>query len=500
MGYNLNLSYLNISTTAKFLSCVLLTSLADFLFFKQEVGWTAGLFVILLSAFYIIHTSPFHLTKRVQIVLLLITGQAFALIEDPNFLSCVLIIIGFIAIAYFRKPDFHCNTVKFLKFALAYIWKFWTRLFCDSSIFIKYTKKHSRISFKAGVFANSLLIIGLSAIFIMLFAYANPVLDGWLERIELPNVYELISVYRTVFWLGLASIIWAVIRPGKIQKNHTTNAITKFKPHNFLLTDTSISIALLVFNLIFLLQNLMDAEYLWMGEALPYGMTYAEYAHSGAYPLMATALLSIGFVLVILKPGRGVEQSALIRNLIYLWVAQNIFLVIGSFQRTLLYIDIYHLTLLRVSALIWMGLVATGLILIIARVAKERSNLWLINSNFVALIVTLYICSFVNFAGIMAEYNVDHAKEMNGSNINFDESAANYFNNIETLPALTKINKYGKLSEINISGSEMAPYSQKSRFIGYETQLLLKLRYQQQNWHSWTFRNYRIQQQIENMR
>jgi hypothetical protein len=147
-----------------------------------------------------------------------------------------------------------------------------------------------------------------------------------------------------------------------------------------------------------------------------------------------------------------------------------------------------------------MGLVATGLILIIARVAKERSNLWLINSNFVALIVTLYICSFVNFAGIMAEYNVDHAKEMNGSNINFDESAANYFNNIETLPALTKINKYGKLSEINISGSEMAPYSQKSRFIGYETQLLLKLRYQQQNWHSWTFRNYRIQQQIENMR
>lgn len=440
MAYNLNLSYLNISTTAKFLSCILLTTITDFLFFKQEVGWSAGLFVILLSMFYIIHASHVYLTKPVQIILLLITGQAFALIEDANLLSCILVIIGFISIAYLYNPGFHYNTVKFLKFTLSYVWKFWPGLFRDSSIFIKYSKKHSRISFGRSVFVNSLLIICLSTIFIILFSYANPVLDGWLERIKLPNLSELISIYRIIFWLAFASIIWAVIRPRKIQKNRSANVITKYKPQNFLLTNTSISIALTIFNLIFLAQNLMDAEYLWMGAALPYGMTYAQYAHSGAYPLMATALLSIGFVLVILKPGRGAEKSVLIRSLVYLWVAQNIFLVIGSIQRAVLYIDIYHLTLLRVSAIIWMGLVASGFILIILRITTGKTNIWLINANFIALITTLYICSFINFEGIIAEYNVDHCKEMGGSNINFDESAANYFNNIETLPALTKIN------------------------------------------------------------
>lgn len=493
MGYNLNIPYLNTSITAKFLSCILLTALADFLFFKQEINWTAGLFTILLSALYIIHTSPLHLTKRAQIALLLIVGQAFALIEEPNFLSYVLIITGFIAIAYLRKPKTHYNALDFLKFTLSYIWKFWTSLFHDSSIFIKYTKKHSRISFKAGIFANSLLIIVLSTTFIMLFAYANPVLDDWLERIELPELSGRISVYRNTFWLVFVSIIWNIIRPRKIQKKLTTNKIIKIKPHNFLLNNTSISIALITFNLIFLAQNLMDVEYLWMGIALPYGMTYAQYAHSGAYPLMATTLLSIGFVLIILKPGRGSEQSALIRNLIYLWIAQNIFLVIGSFQRILLYIDTYHLTLLRVSALIWMGLVANGLILIIARVARNRSNLWLINTNFIALITTLYMCSFVNFGGVIAEYNVSHSEQMGGSTIPLDYYTVN-FDNIETLPALIKLNRNGKLSDVIVYAD-----SEKDRYKNSEERLREKLKIQQKNWRSWTFRNYRIQNQIKNM-
>ena len=49
---------------------------------------------------------------------------------------------------------------------------------------------------------------------------------------------------------------------------------------------------LLLFNLVFLVQNLLDVEYLWAGAALPEGVTYAGYAHRGAYPLIATALIA----------------------------------------------------------------------------------------------------------------------------------------------------------------------------------------------------------------
>ena len=60
--------------------------------------------------------------------------------------------------------------------------------------------------------------------------------------------------------------------------------------------------SLVLFNLLFAVQTVMDVHYLWRGAALPDGMTYATYAHRGAYPLIVTALLAAGFVLVAMRP------------------------------------------------------------------------------------------------------------------------------------------------------------------------------------------------------
>ena len=135
--------------------------------------------------------------------------------------------------------------------------------------------------------------------------------------------------------------------------------------------------ALLVFNLMFAVQTVLDAAYLWGGVALPDGMSYASYAHRGAYPLIVTALLAAGFVLAAMRPGSATSNDGLIRWLVYLWVAQNIVLVISSILRLDLYVGIYALTYWRVAAFIWMGLVAAGLVLIIARIAGGKSNRWL---------------------------------------------------------------------------------------------------------------------------
>ena len=49
--------------------------------------------------------------------------------------------------------------------------------------------------------------------------------------------------------------------------------------------------SLVVFNALFAVQTLLDVVYLWGGVRLPDGLSYADYAHRGAYPLIATALL-----------------------------------------------------------------------------------------------------------------------------------------------------------------------------------------------------------------
>ena len=106
--------------------------------------------------------------------------------------------------------------------------------------------------------------------------------------------------------------------------------------------------------------------------------------------------------------------------LIYLWVAQNILLVISSIYRTGLYVEVYALTYLRVAAFIWMGLVACGLVWIIIRSMLDQSNTWLINANVITALAVLYITSFVNIGGMIAHYNVQNLKLVSGSGVQLD--------------------------------------------------------------------------------
>ncbi len=68
-----------------------------------------------------------------------------------------------------------------------------------------------------------------------------------------------------------------------------------------------------------------------------------------------------------MRPGGAAEQSKVIRPLVYLWVAQNVMLVISSILRLDLYVQTYLLTYWRVAAFIWMLLVAAGLLFIVAQ-------------------------------------------------------------------------------------------------------------------------------------
>ena len=67
------------------------------------------------------------------------------------------------------------------------------------------------------------------------------------------------------------------------------HALLRLPWWGILLTITGSFLAL---NALFALQTAMDMTYLWGGVALPDRMTYASYAHRGAYPLIVTALLA----------------------------------------------------------------------------------------------------------------------------------------------------------------------------------------------------------------
>ena len=462
------------------LTCLLFAGLADILFYKEGLGWTVGIYTFVIISGLLIFNPYFVYTKPGKVTIAINIALVFALIENLSGLTFFLSFLGITSIALLSNPVWRQNAWLWLKGT----GNFWAqnilRVFRDVKIFKTYFQGENRLNIQ---FKNWILPFGLSLIFVSLIAGANPILTRLWNLIDWDWIVQLFAFERILLWSMVIILSWPLLRP-RLRLHQQPLQEKDFKNIRnliqFLFSKESILYSLVLFNLIFLVQTSMDLIYLWGGMALPEGMTYAEYSHRGAYPLIATALLAGSFVLVALRPGSETEKVQSIRVLVYFWVGQNVLLVLASIWRTTLYIEEYSLTYLRLAALIWMGLVALGLIWIVLRILLSRSNTWLINMNGVSLLTVLMGCAFINFGSVIAQFNVEHSKEVTGKGQVLD---LKYLREIGTasLPALRWFQQHS--NQYNYKMSHALKLERKLRNV---------LSHELGQWRTWTFRSYRL--------
>lgn len=314
-----------------------------------------------------------------------------------------------------------------------------------------------------------------SLVFILLFAAANPLIDAALQSIRLSPDLSDETLARVFFWPFILVLVWTVLRPPRVRLEPAGAGLD---PDLELpgVTPASVLLSLAAFNLLFALQNGLDLAFLWSGAGLPAGMTLAEYAHRGAYPLIATALLAGLFVLVTLRPGSATAASRPIRLLVTVWIAQNLLLVASTMLRTFDYIEAYSLTELRIAALVWMVLVAIGLALICYRLLRGKSGAWLINANLVAALAVLTASAAVDFGRTAAAWNVRHAREAGGRGAALD------------LCYLHQLGPSALLPLIELEGRPL-PAELRERVAWLRSRAMANLAERQADWHGWTWRN-----------
>ena len=280
----------------------------------------------------------------------------------------------------------------------------------------KAIRNQGRIHPRLITIANVLLPLVAITVFGVLLMAANPLIESAVLHLSWGNSLDIILSWMPPVTVLAFFLVWAILKmpPMEASKisDHTIFS-ENWQPQYFM--PVPVILTLLILNGMFLVENLLDLQYVWSGTTLPAGMNYAEYVHRGSYTLIATAILAGALVIFALQPGSRSEASPLVRWLVYLWTLQNVFLVASPAKRTLAYVDAYGMTLWRLSGLIWMGLVAAGLIFIVARVITKRSNLWLTNINLAATFAVLLICGLFDFRAIVAEWNVSQAIQQIGS-------------------------------------------------------------------------------------
>jgi hypothetical protein len=457
------------SFLAKLLATITLVAAADRLFHDIDIGsWIGGL--ALGWALVLLLARP-ALRRRGSLVAIgVASGFAASLAYDPSLLGWALfwgaLSIGTLMPRVGRFDDAWRWALRLTAHALSGPL---TPIFD----FLRLSRMRPRRG-QASLAGLALLLgvpVGMTALFLALFASANPLIANALTQIRLPWPGQLI------FWVFTALIVWPSLRPSRWATRATTwMPRTEVVMPN--LPAATLLLSLLLFNAVFGLQNGLDLAFLWSGAPLPRGVTLADYAHRGAYPLIATALLAGLFVLVALKPGSPSAANPVIRRLVVLWVAQNLLLVASSILRTFDYIEAYSLTALRIAALAWMALVAIGLALICWRMLANKSAAWLINTNALMAVLMLSAASVIDLDASAAAWNARHAREVSGRGVALD---------------LCYLSMSGSSSLLSLVELERQPLSPAFRDrVRYVRDLKLgQLSDSQANWRSWTWRGAR---------
>ncbi|WFU73590.1 DUF4173 domain-containing protein [Bradyrhizobium sp. CB2312] len=456
-----------------------LAALADWLFYAQRTGLSLTLFALAIVCVSVLFNQASLDLRRAGIGAAVLVAGLMPAVEELNTLSFLILVTSLtIALLLATNPETTglADRARALRNFV---------LFGPFRFFPEALQVFNMSAFTRGI-ALWLLPAALGTVFVALFAAANPVIEQWVSLLNPRLIFDHVSIPRVLFWTMMLALVWPFIHVRWRRRTVVTTDVTAVLVPPALppmvsaefLGASTILRSLILFNLLFAAQSVLDGIYLWGHVALPANMTYAAYAHRGAYPLIATALLAAAFVMVAMRPGGPAEKSRVIRPLVYLWVGQNVLLVASSILRLDLYVDIYMLTYWRIAAFIWMGLVALGLILIVARIALKRSNRWLVGANLIALTIVLYSCSLVNFDAFIADYNVAHSRQVIGFGEPVDIA---YLMQLgpQALPAIEKV----------------MPSRPEYDLVGRDR--LLEAQRLDMTWRAWGFRSWRLQRKLD---
>jgi len=462
------------------------TAAADCLFYGHVIGVSFAIFVVLLIACTAIaNPHRAHMVARLRASAVAAVALAPA-ITSVNLASLACGVIGAILAVLMITAPLRTKLRDRLWAARDLLIEGPFRLLPDLA-------RSGRGTLTANMFVAWIVPLVLGIVFLALFASANPMIEHWVKAIDLRGGTTQFNLRRALFWFVVLSFVWPFVNlrfsarhlaaePQQEQLTTADDAVDAAPAQpSQLFGATAVFRSLVLFNLLFAVQTMLDVVYLWAGVTLPDGMTYAAYAHRGAYPLIVTALLAAGFILHASNVEQTPQRKRLVDLLIIVWTVQNLLLVLSSILRLDRYVEAYSLTYWRVAAFIWMGLVALGLFFILLRLVLRRSNGWLIRVNLVALVSVLYLCTFVNFAAVVADYNVGDCREIGGKGPFLD---ADYLVGLgpQAIPALDRY--------IAIGPDHPTPLKMHRDNLAYQHRTALN------SWQAWTIRRWRLQRYL----
>lgn len=433
-------------------------ALFDFLFWSEKPGINLFLFTVFLVVLMWeqFEQSKNNLTIKMMLILSLFSSAMVAILNTNLTIVVYFITIGS-TIGFVHQPAIRsfyiAGIVSFLDAFPAII-----RLL----MYIRQNVDHIK-QVKIGFSWLSVAIIPLIIflIFLNIYLRANPVFNQFSFSVfsDLIGIIEDIFRYYTLphfffTFLGFCILAWIIFKlkdsrfvqfdtrskmdleeqspqsKSKKEDERLTKVISKledsgpgqFDPETIrkrkeerlskkqlsIIKERKAGIILLVSNNILLMVvNIIDFQWVWLGNNIPSAGGLSQFVHSGTYLLIFSILLSIGIMIYLFKGSQNfVKEKKWLQYAAYAWIVQNAFMVISVGLRNYHYIDYFGLSHKRVGVLVFLFLTLVGLITLVWKIQKVRTFYYLVNVNSWAFYFTLILLSLISWDALIANHNI----------------------------------------------------------------------------------------------
>lgn len=169
----------------------------------------------------------------------------------------------------------------------------------------------------------------------------------------------------------------------------------------------------ILLNLLLLIVNTLDIRFMFFENKLPDGITYSAFVHQGTGMLITSLVIAIAIILFYFRGALNFsEKSKTIKLVAYLWIAQNAFMILSTLLRNNMYVSEYGLTYKRIGVYVYLILTLLGLITTFVKILKIKTNAYLFRVNAWLFYFVLIISVFVNWDGLIADFNINKAKRV----------------------------------------------------------------------------------------
>ncbi|HEX8426371.1 DUF4173 domain-containing protein [Hymenobacter sp.] len=161
-------------------------------------------------------------------------------------------------------------------------------------------------------------------------------------------------------------------------------------------------------NLLLLVVNAIDVNWLWFGFVPEPGFDLAQFVHEGTYVLILSILLAMGIVLWFFRRNLNFYAPGLpwLRWGATVWVLQNAVLATSVGLRNYYYILHSGLAYKRIGVCFFLLLTLFGLVTVLLKIWQRRSAYSLIRLNSLAVYAVLLLLAAGNWESWIARYNL----------------------------------------------------------------------------------------------